>query len=138
MDSFKAMHYNHPTMNQNLLIGIWRISFAAPKRLWQGQITENARQAAAGLGFMTPDHQRVRDFVTLEIPRTARPVPPERISRELRLPLERVKAILDELERRMTFIYRNPQGEVTWAYPVTTEPTPHRITLSSGEQFYAA
>ena len=47
-------------------------------------------------------------------------------------------AILDDLEKRMTFLYRNPQGCVTWAYPVTVDRTPHRVEFSSGEKLYAA
>jgi len=38
----------------------------------------------------------------------------------------------------MTYLYRNARGEVTWAYPVTVDHTPHRVTFSSGEQIYAA
>ena len=38
----------------------------------------------------------------------------------------------------MTFLFRNPLGEVTWAYPVTVDTTPHPITFSSGEKLYGA
>ena len=38
----------------------------------------------------------------------------------------------------MTFLFRNSQGAVTWAYPVTVEPTPHRVAFSTGEEVYAA
>jgi hypothetical protein len=38
----------------------------------------------------------------------------------------------------MTFVCRNAQGAVVWAYPVTVEPTPHRATFSTGEELYAA
>jgi hypothetical protein len=38
----------------------------------------------------------------------------------------------------MTFLFRNEEGAVTWAYPVTVERTPHRVSLSTGEQVYAA
>ena len=44
----------------------------------------------------------------------------------------------DDLEKHLTFLFRNAAGAVTWAYPVTVEQTPHRIVLSSGEQLYAA
>ena len=46
--------------------------------------------------------------------------------------------ILDELEKNMTFLFRNPDGEVTWADPVTVDQTPHHVSFSSGEQVYAA
>jgi len=60
------------------------------------------------------------------------------ISQALQLPLEQVGAILDELENNLFFLVRNEQGAVAWAFPVTVEPTPHRLVFSSGEQAYAA
>jgi hypothetical protein len=32
----------------------------------------------------------------------------------------------------------NDQGEVSWAFPVTVETTPHKMGFSSGERLYAA
>jgi hypothetical protein len=90
------------------------------------------------IAFMTPEHHRVRDFAVLELPRRGRPLPPEEIARGSSLPLARVAEILDELERHLTFLYRNRDGAVAWAYPVTVEPTPHRITLNGRERLYAA
>ncbi len=42
------------------------------------------------------------------------------------------------LEKHMTFVFRNEQGAVTWAYPVTVDRTPHRVAFSTGERVYAA
>jgi hypothetical protein len=49
-----------------------------------------------------------------------------------------VNAILDELEKHMTFLFRDEQGAVAWAYPVTVDRTPHHVTFDTGEQVYAA
>ena len=87
---------------------------------------------------MTPDHHRIRDFMVMELPRVAKPITPETIGQSLNMELKLVVSILDELEKNMTFLYRNEQGAVVWAYPVTVEPTPHRITFSTGEQIYGA
>jgi hypothetical protein len=38
----------------------------------------------------------------------------------------------------MTFVYRNPAGEVAWAYPVTAAETPHQITFPDGKQIWGA
>jgi len=54
------------------------------------------------------------------------------------LPVSRVIAALDHLEKRMTFLFRNASGDVLWAYPVTVHKTPHRITFSTGEKLFAA
>jgi hypothetical protein len=95
-------------------------------------------QDQADLAFMTAEHHLVRDFVVREMPRFNRPLPPELIAAELGLPLERVCSILDELERNMTFLFRNPERAVTWAYPVTVDKTPHQVTFSTGEKLHAA
>jgi hypothetical protein len=126
-------------MNDSLLLGIWRYLLRVPRPIWQGQVSQDAQGTIeTGLSFMSADHHRVRDFVVMELPRAARPLSPALIAGRLSLPLERVQAILVELEQRMTFLYRNDQGHVTWAYPVTVDRTPHRITFSSGEEVYAA
>ena len=52
--------------------------------------------------------------------------------------VEDVKHIINELEKGMTFLYRSRPEGVTWAYPVTVDSTPHRVTFDSGEQTFAA
>jgi len=125
-------------MNKSLLLGIWRFLLRIPRRIWQQEVERNALAGRKSLAFMTPDHHRVRDFVVMELPRIAKPITPETIAQSLSLEFPRVISILDELEKNLTFLFRNEQGAVVWAYPVTVEPTPHRITFSTGEQVYAA
>jgi hypothetical protein len=125
-------------MTKRLLLGLWRAILPIPRHVWQGQVARSEHSGHARLSFMTDDHHRVRDFVVLELPRLGVPLPPELIAEKLNLPLDRVTAILDELEKHLTFLFRNEQGAVTWAYPVTVERTPHRVTFSTGERVYAA
>lgn len=87
---------------------------------------------------MSEKHHLVRYFVVRELPRTGEPIQPEFISRKLQLPLAQTVAILDELEKNLFFLFRNDQGAVSWAYPVTVDNTPHHLTFSTGEQVYAA
>ena len=56
----------------------------------------------------------------------------------LELPAARVAVILTELEEHKGFLFRNAEGAVNWAYPVTAEKTPHLLKLNTGEQVYAA
>jgi hypothetical protein len=119
--------------DDSLLLGVWRYLVPVPRPVWQSQV-----RGDADLGFMSEEHHLVRDFVVLEIPRIGKPIPPGLIARELGLSRPQVISILDDLEAHMTFLFRNEQGSVTWAYPVTVDQTPHRVTLSSGEQVYAA
>ena len=125
-------------MNKSLLLGISRFLLRIPRPIWQQEVARSARASEKSLKFMTSDHHRVRDFVVRELPRLAQPIHPETIAQSLKMELEQVIPILDELEKKLTFIFRNEQGAVAWAYPVTVEPTPHRVTFSTGEQIYAA
>jgi hypothetical protein len=120
-------------MDDKLLLGLWRCVLPVPSKIWRAILKSDA-----DLGFMGEDHHRVRNLVVRELPREGKPLTPAWISQELRLPLPKVISLLDELESNMTFLFRNPEGAVTWAYPVTTDRTPHQVTFSTGEQIYAA
>jgi len=125
-------------IHNNLLLGLLRWTLPVPRALWQRQISRNARHIDAGLSFMSPEHHQVRSFVVRELPRIGKPLSPKFIAEKVNVSFVRVKAILDDLERHMTFLFRNEQGAVTWAYPVTVDKTPHQVVLSTGEQIYAA
>ena len=121
-----------------LLLGIGRRLWPIPQALWQRRLKRGSIAERKHLSFMSTDHHRVRDFVVLELPRRGEPLSPELIAESLSLPLQRVVTILDELEAHLTFLFRNENGDVAWAYPVTAEPTSHKLLFSSGEQIYAA
>ena len=125
-------------MNNSILLGLHRFMLRIPRSVWQQEIARSERAAKASIDFMTDEHHRVRDFVVRELPRIAEPVSPEVIGQSLNLEPDVLVPILDELEQKLTFLFRNQLGSVTWAYPVTVEKTPHSITFSSGEQIYAA
>jgi hypothetical protein len=127
-------------MTDRLLAGFWRyiIPIPIPRALWQRQVHKGAQRTTGDLGFMSEEHHLVREFVVRELPRLGEPISPEFIAEELNLPVARVKSILNELEQHMTFVCRNTQGAVVWAYPVTAETTPHHVTFSSGERVHAA
>jgi hypothetical protein len=120
------------------LLGLGRFFLRIPRPIWQQEVARSAWASEKSLAFMTADHHKVRDFVVREMPRIAEPIPPERIAQDLGMELGQVASILDDLEKNLTFLFRDRAGAVIWAYPVTVEKTPHRITFSSGEQIYAA
>ncbi len=125
-------------MDDSLLLGVWRYLMPVPRAIWQKQVAQNSLGAYSGLSFMSADHHFIRNFVVSELPRQCRPLTPEFIAQALEFPLDRVVEILDDLEKHMTFLYRSGGDAVTWAYPVTVERTPHKVTFSSGEKLYAA
>jgi hypothetical protein len=121
------------TMKDNLLLGVSRLMLPIPRFIWQRQVS-----GEANLDFMSIDHHRVRDFVVTEIPKAGQPLSPAYIAQALDLPPDRLSVILDDLETHMTFLFRNQQGDVEWAYPVTAACTPHHVAFSSGERIDAA
>ncbi len=87
--------------------------------------------------FMTPAHHAVRNFVVRELPRNqGRPLDPVQIARSLHLP--DVPALLDDLEKHLFFLVRNRSGQVSWAFPVTSDRTPHRLRFGTGERIFGA
>jgi hypothetical protein len=125
-------------MDKKPLLGMWRYLLPVPPQVWCGEVERSAEGGIREIKFMSQDHHRIRDLVVRELPRYGRPIPPLWIAKRFDLPLERVTAILEELERGMTFLFRNLLGEVVWAYPVTVDTTPHQVTFSLGEKIYAA
>ena len=125
-------------MKNRLMSGVWRYILSVPPFLWEKQVLKSRKKIEAALGFMSEDHRKVHHCVVRELPRVGRPLSSEQIAERVDLPRERVTAILDDLERQMTFLFRNKDGEVVWAYPVTVEKTPHHLTFSTGERLYAA
>ncbi len=125
-------------MEEQVLIGKGREILAIPRRVWEEGLAGRVPQVQAKLGFMSQDHHLIRNFVVKELPERGEPLSPEFISQRLNLPIDRVSAILEELEKNLTFLYRNKEGRVAWAYPVTADETPHKIAFSTGERIHSA
>jgi hypothetical protein len=128
------------SMKNRIMLGLWKYMLSVPSFVvnMKKQVAKEKLRFEAAMGFMTEDLRRVHHFSVKELPHSGKPLSPEFIARALDLPAERVVLILNDLEKHMTFLFRNRRGEVTWAYPVTVETTPHHLTFSSGEQVYAA
>ena len=125
-------------MTDNILIGEGKGFRHEPEQAWRAELQTALATPSPRLGFMTHEHHLVRDMVVTDLPSYGAPVPPARIAAKTGLAIHQVEPILDELEAALFFISRNEQGEVSWAYPVTAEPTPHRVRLDTGESIYAA
>ncbi|MDQ5984541.1 MAG: hypothetical protein CSYNP_00236 [Syntrophus sp. SKADARSKE-3] len=125
-------------MKDTILMANGKIFKEIPLKDWKDGLTAVVGQVVDGLIFMTQEHHRVRNFAVRELPRVGLPLTTKFIAESLNLKATRTKVILDELEKHMTFLFRNGQGDVAWAYPVTVDPTPHRVHFSTGESMYAA
>ena len=125
-------------MSKKLMLGFWRYIINVPPFLWEKQISKTKRKFETEYSFLSKEHQSVHHFVVRELPYVAKPLSPESVANQLGIPMHRVRNILDDLEERMTFLFRNNNGEVVWAYPVTVDKTPHHVSFSTGEGLYAA
>jgi hypothetical protein len=121
-----------------VLLGFKRYMIPIPWFVFTRVLPREAQRTKRTLGGLDDEHRRVHHFVVRELPRLGAPMPPDYIAEGLELEESRVIEILDELERRLIFIFRPGGREVVWAYPVTAEPTPHKLTFSSGERLWAA
>ncbi|MFC1976530.1 hypothetical protein ACFLXQ_09040 [Chloroflexota bacterium] len=125
-------------MSETILMGRGHQITKIPREEWEHGLSKVPQHTKAELSFMSEEHHLVRYFVVRELPNIGVPLSPEFIAQELNLSVARVNVILDDLEKHLTFLFRNEQGAVAWAYPVTVDPTPHHLTFSTGEQLYAA
>mgnify|MGYP000028250921 CR=1 FL=1 len=125
-------------MKDSVLFGIRRFMVPIPRIVWQGQVRSTARKTRARLASLPDEHTVLHYFCVSELPRAGEPLAPAYIAEKLRQPVERVNALLEDLEGRMTFLYRDAQGAVAWAYPVTADETPHQVTFDTGERINAA
>lgn len=126
-------------MKDSILIGRQDKIITIPADTWKQHLEKAQQHGSSRLSFMTDDHHRIRNFVVSELPRNhGKPLEAEYISRRLLLPLARVVEILEELQKHLFFLVLNDAGEVSWAFPVTTDRTPYRLSFNSGESIFAA
>jgi len=125
-------------MSKKLMFGLWRCIINVPPFLWEKQISKAKRRFETEHSFLSKEHRSVHHFVVRELPYVGKPLSPELVADKLGIPMDRVRTILDDLEERMTFLFRNSNGEVVWAYPVTVDKTPHHVSFNTGEELYAA
>jgi len=124
--------------NETILIGRGQEITTIPRIEWERELANVPQYFAAKLSFMTPEHHRVRYCVVRELPLAGEPLSIEFIATQTHLSTDQVTEIFDDLERHLLYLYRNPQGMVAWAYPVTVDRTPHALTFSTGERLYGA
>lgn len=126
-------------MQDRILIGRQDTIISISDDIWRQHLAMAQQHGSSKLSFMTDDHRRIRNFVVSELPRNdGKPLVAEDISSRLMISFDRVVEILEELQKRLFFLVLNDAGEVSWAFPVTSDRTPHRLRFSSGESVFAA
>ncbi len=125
-------------MSGQVIVGKGQELRAIPDDAFLKAMNGLPKRMAERLAFMSSEHHTIRDFVVREIPRQSRPLSPRQIASVTALNLRRVSAILSELEKNLFFLVRDSEGNVNWAFPVTTDQTAHRLSFSTGEKIYGA
>jgi hypothetical protein len=126
-------------MKDTILIGRREEMLEVPAEDWRKHLARARQHSQIRLSFMTADHHRIRNFVVRELPcKLGNPLTADEVSQRLDLPIDRVVAMLEELQKNLFFLVLNNTGEVSWAFPVTSDWTPHRLSFSSGESIFAA
>ena len=123
---------------RNVLFGFKHRMIPIPWFLFKRLLKQGAKKTKQILGGLDDEHRNVHHFVVRNMPSIAKPMPPEYIAERLDLNLSRVVQVLDELERRLIFLFRPGGHDIVWAYPLAAEPTPHKLAFSSGERLWAA
>jgi hypothetical protein len=125
-------------MDETILLGRGKEFSRIPMQEWKESLLAAPQLIEARLAFMTEEHHAVRNYVVQALPRLGSPVRPATISQAVGLSLTRTLEVLSELEKRLFFLVRNQDGDVSWAFPVTAEFTGHRLLFSTGERLDAA
>ena len=106
---------------------------------WRDAVAAHVTHMPQRLAFMTPSHHRVRNAAVLGLPRNGgRPLSMAQLAAAAGVPEADTRAIAAELERNLFFVVRGGADDISWAFPVTSDPTPHRLTFASGESIFGA
>jgi hypothetical protein len=128
-----------PAAGDALLVGRGDRLERVPAAEWRLKLAQARDATAHRFAFMSADHREVRYAAVRMLPRNGgRPLSVTQLSRGTNLPEPRVDEVLTDLQRHLFFLVRDTRGDVSWAFPVTTDPTPHRLTFDSGERLWGA
>lgn len=109
-----------------------------PEAAWWADVQGHMPAARRRFEVLPALHRAVRRTAVLSLARTQLPVPARAIAGELGAPLGQVEEAIADLERALFFLVRDEAGRVSWAFPITSDETQHRLTFSSGERLYGA
>lgn len=125
-------------MKDKVLMGRGREFTTIAQRELEHHLELGPEHGKTRLAFMSAHHHRIRDYAVVQLAREGAPIAPEIFSEALKIPLDRVNTILSELEKHLFFLVRNESKAVAWAFPITSDETPHRLIFSTGEKIFAA
>ncbi len=125
-------------LDHKLYMGFCGFKVPIPPLLSEIGAKRSATGTRAHASRLSELERRVYHFIVMKMAVVKEPITTEFIANELEEPNDQVLEIINRLENLKTFIYRGDGKGINWAYPFSLENTGHRVTASSGEQFFAA
>ena len=119
-------------------LGIGNTTLPVPAFLVNRDVGAGISRAKKTVGQFSAEKRAVHHFVVRELPKRGTALSLESIATGLDLPMDTVRRLVDELEQAKTFLFRRHSDRIDWAYPVTVDDTPHKVTFSTGERINAA
>jgi hypothetical protein len=121
-----------------ILMGIWHKIIPFPMFMVLTETVKMAKVMKARINKSSEEKKHIHHFVVRELPNAGQPISLAFIARGLKMSVDRVSTLVDEMEKDKTFFNRYHSADINWAYPVTVDNTPHHVTFSTGEQVNAA
>lgn len=119
-------------------VGLQRHMLKLPAAVGRWRVSSVAKRAGTIMGELSDENRALHRFLVTALPVVGAPLTTEWIGNRRDIPASRVAEQLDDLGQRKALIARNVDGHVTWAFPVTVEPTKHHLSFRSGDRLYAA
>jgi hypothetical protein len=123
---------------RKMYMGIWRFMLPVPMAISTKGINKGVSGARTKADLLSKEESKVHHFVVKEMAVADEPITTKFIGAKLNMSLRQVKDIVEKLEAMKTFCYRSDNQGINWAYPLALEDTGHKMTVSTGEQFFAA
>ncbi|UCD89268.1 MAG: hypothetical protein JSW04_12700 [Desulfobacterales bacterium] len=125
-------------MKRKMYMGIWRFMLPLPMAISAQGVQRGVSGAETKADLLSEEERKVHHFIVQQMAIAKEPITAEFIGEKLNISLHRVGNIVDKLEAMKTFCYRSDSRGINWAYPLSLENTGHKLTVSTGEQFFAA
>ncbi|MFC1817067.1 hypothetical protein ACFL0M_14280 [Thermodesulfobacteriota bacterium] len=125
-------------LRRKMYMGIGSFMIPIPQFISARGLQKGVSGAKAKADLLSEKEGRIHHFIVKKMATAKQPITAELVGEELDLPVSNVGKIIDKLETMKTFLYRSDGTGIDWAYPFSLENTGHKMTLSAGEQFFAA
>ena len=126
------------TMERKMYMGIGRFMFPIPQVISARGLKKGVSSARGKSKFLSVEERKIHHFIVKKMAIVQQPIRAELISEELSISVDRVEKTMNKLEGLKTFLYRSDGMGINWAYPISLENTGHKISVSTGERFFAA